>query len=869
MQIRSNSKQQQRASLASLQPWQLIGISDKDYTALVEKWSINEAQGAEVVSRIKAWLASDRNQELNLSGLGLTSLPPLPADLKKLNAANNLLSSLPEQLPPLLELNVRGNQLRRLPEELPTASLQMLNAVGNNLECVPANFHWLRPGCEIYMQGNSLLPDIQAPVGCFLDIDFLYELTLGSVTKVAAMLAEFPNAAGCIGSKGESPLLLAVQLCDMERVKLLISHPLTNVNQASQSGKTPLMVAIRRELDEIALLILQRPEIDLNKCSDQGDSALHLAVTLDRKVVVQRMLANVEIDPNQADSHGHTAMHLAILKNDLALFKLFLSCPLVNLHQLIKEGLSIIDLIAVEGHRPMLEALLDKVSVNQKWQQEMINDALVAAAANGQQQIVDLLLRKYRCNPDSLSNPCNSSAIGMAAQNGHIDIVRLLLHFNADPINQSEVSPPALHVAIAGRHKQVFELLLALPNMDPNTLDACGFTPLILAAQYGLSDYAVLLLQHKKIDINQTGNLGQTALLTAVLAGQQACFEQLMQDKRIDVNKASKNGHFPLYEACRLGLTAMVRQLISYKTIDLFAQQNDETTALNAAAQSGKSEIVEMLLDAMQAKRELTQMEILDSLVLCMVGGKIQVFQFLMERFRMTVHQKLPNGLTFLHLASKLGQPDFLYWLLKQGADPWQREVGGKLPLQLAAKNPEQKNGMNLLHLLMHGPGVQAIAGITEQREVVYAIGSYVIHTLTTVSEFLKKENFGEKFDSGFMADKKAKQSLAAARDLLNLLSGMKAGVLSTIFAAVALSSVEAFDLIPAEHPLLLQALAMSPDPDPESRARFYASIRDSMKLWDGEGIDGAGQGTFSVLGTMNLSRLPPLTRHIRNSWGI
>lgn len=872
MQIRSNSSQQLRAIAAPLHPWESIGISDKDYTALVDTWSVNEVQGTEAANRIKAWLASDRNQVLNLAGLGLTSLPPLHVDLKKLNAANNLLTSLPAHLPPLVELNVRGNQLKRLPEELPTASLQMLNAVGNNLESVPANFHWFRPGCEIYLEGNILLPDIQAPVGCLLDIDFFYELTMGSVIKVAASLAEFPNAASCIGSTGESPLLLAVQKSNIKLVKLLIAHPLTDVNRIDDSGNMPLISAILSGDDDMALLILQRPDIDINKCTSQGITGLHLAVTLGRTKVVQRMLASPEINPNQPDCRGQAAIHFLILKNDLTMFRLLLTCPQVNLDEPFANGTSIAGMIADVGHSEILESLLDKVAVNQERQQKMMSAALFSAAENGKLQIAVLLLRKYRCDPDSVGHDLGAPALCIAAQNGHIDVVKLLLRFNADPMKQGTNSPPALLQAMAGRNKKIFELLLALPQIDPNVPDASNdMTPLYYAAQLGLSDYAMLLMQHKKIDINRTSQLGQTPLLMAVLAGQQTIFEPLMQDVRIDVNKSGANGFTPLHAACLLGFATMARQLMSHEAIDLFGVQRDGAMALNASVKGDHLEIVEMMLDAMQAKRALAKLEMVHALGQCVMNGTIRTCRLLMERFGITVHDMLPNELTLLHLASRYGQPDIMHWLLEQGADASQRDFEGKLPLQRAAENEAPENGMNLLHLLKHGASVKMCGDINEQRKVVYAIGRFVINELITVSENLKQV---EQVDSISMTDNKAMQSkakkkLADAKELLNLLASMKADVLSTVFAAVALSSIEDYDFTPAEHPWLMQALDLQPARDPESRKGFYASVRKTMELWDGQGFDGAGRGLFSVLGTRELSRLPPLTRCLRERWGI
>ncbi len=91
-----------------------------------------------VAERIRVWVADgDAFQELDLSGLGLSSLPALPPTLRRLNARDNQLVTLPATLPDSLRvIDVSSNQLTSLPEHLP-AELQTLIATFNNLSDLP------------------------------------------------------------------------------------------------------------------------------------------------------------------------------------------------------------------------------------------------------------------------------------------------------------------------------------------------------------------------------------------------------------------------------------------------------------------------------------------------------------------------------------------------------------------------------------------------------------------------------------------------------------------------------------------------------------------------------------------------------------
>ena len=87
----------------------------------------------QATKRVRNWTSG----LLDLSWLGLTELPELPAGLTKLWCHNNLLTTLPETLPAgLTQLYCFHNLLTRLPDTLP-ASLTTLYCSGNQLTTLP------------------------------------------------------------------------------------------------------------------------------------------------------------------------------------------------------------------------------------------------------------------------------------------------------------------------------------------------------------------------------------------------------------------------------------------------------------------------------------------------------------------------------------------------------------------------------------------------------------------------------------------------------------------------------------------------------------------------------------------------------------
>lgn len=107
--------------------------------------------------RIRDWT---HGTVLNLCGLELTELPPLPAGLQRLYCYNNRLTTLPELPAELERLWCFNNQLTILPN-LP-AGLQVLGCSNNNLTTLPELPDGLR---ELYCQGNHLRVLPTLPVG--------------------------------------------------------------------------------------------------------------------------------------------------------------------------------------------------------------------------------------------------------------------------------------------------------------------------------------------------------------------------------------------------------------------------------------------------------------------------------------------------------------------------------------------------------------------------------------------------------------------------------------------------------------------------------------------------------------------------------
>ena len=123
----------------------------------------------------------------------------------------------------------------------------------------------------------------------------------------------------------------------------------------------------------------------------------------------------------------------------------------------------------------------------------------------------------------------------VASQDGHQQMVELLLNEKADPNIQHNDGTTALMVASEDGHQQVVELLLN-EKADPNIQHNDGATALMVASQNGHQQVVELLL-NEKADPNIQHNDGTTALMAASQNGHQQVVELLSATKSISRDK--------------------------------------------------------------------------------------------------------------------------------------------------------------------------------------------------------------------------------------------------------------------------------------------------------------------------------------------
>ncbi|KAG2503012.1 hypothetical protein JM18_009682 [Phytophthora kernoviae] len=217
--------------------------------------------------------------------------------------------------------------------------------------------------------------------------------------------------------------------------------------------------------------------------------------------------------------------------------------------------------------------------------------ALLCAAQNGHVDVVLLLLEQGADIEKTNGKGC--TALICAAQNGHEETVRNILEKGADIELATDDGYTPLIIAAQNDQAEVVQLLLE-KGADIEIADDNGYTSLIFAAQNGHADIVNIILDSGAA-IDTESNDGSTALLVATLFSQLRAVSSLV-DHGANVDFPDSSGKTSLMVAAQKG-DAAVMQLLLENEADVNAQAHNGNSVLVFAALGGHADCIEMLLD--------------------------------------------------------------------------------------------------------------------------------------------------------------------------------------------------------------------------------------------------------------------------------
>ena len=263
-------------------------------------------------------------------------------------------------------------------------------------------------------------------------------------------------------STAEAAFLEAVRDGYIEKVAVMLHCPKVSVNVREPTREdTALILAVRGGKDYIVDLLLRAKEevIDVNAQSKDGLTALVLAALNGRERAVELLLKHSATDPNLS----------ARTKNNSGWTALMYACQL--------------------GSREIVALLIAHDKINPNLKSNTGDTALIMACSAPTDEackegIVRLLLKGHSTKVDvNAQNNKGWSALIIAAKNGHVKVVQLLLETSKVNVNaQSLEGWTALMLAAWDGNESIVHALLKDPNTNVQGLQTnTGMTALDLA----------------------------------------------------------------------------------------------------------------------------------------------------------------------------------------------------------------------------------------------------------------------------------------------------------------------------------------------------------------------------------------------------
>lgn len=326
---------------------------------------------------------------------------------------------------------------------------------------------------------------------------------------------------------GTTPLLSAAHHGRTAVAARLIAAG-ADVRAPRKSGATPLYIAAQEGFVAIVSLLLDAcAEVDT--ALKVGATPLYIAAQNGHAEAVALLLAR-GASPAVARGAGTTALHAA--------------CN--------------------EGHAAVVACLLAAGADKFRTRGAGGQDALCIAAYHGSRDVVALLL----ASGQPYAAPALATPLAVAAQKGHLRVVRQLVRAGALPSLAAPARGPALYIAARSGHAHVVAFLLR-HGAEHGRGRFDGDTPLVVAARRGYLRVCRALVK-AGADCNLSPS-GEHPLLAAVAGGSLAVAELLLaHGARVDAVSAFERlpsyhiGDSPLHAACRRCDVPFVRLFLAH-----------------------------------------------------------------------------------------------------------------------------------------------------------------------------------------------------------------------------------------------------------------------------------------------------------------
>ncbi|MEM8523217.1 MAG: ankyrin repeat domain-containing protein [Bacteroidota bacterium] len=455
-------------------------------------------------------------------------------------------------------------------------------------------------------------------------------------------------------------LMQAIKDNDLEAVKTHLDKEI-DLNRKDKDGFTPLLLAAYKKHDLIAQIIVA-----------------HTAKEVDFQLNIEDK--SEERNFNDISPGDFELFMRAVDDGDIELVKYFLDKGGIDLNGMDEHQFTPLMLAASEDHPEIID-LLYRHGAKVNFMNRNGWTALIEAADEGSYASAVALLA-FGADVDVFEKEGGRSAIVMAASEGHLAILKLLLSADVDFSKYHD-----------------------------------GYTPLHGAAEEGHLSIVEILLE--KIDVNFTDHYRRTALSYAAEEGHFDIVKYLIA-QGADINIAQRSGRTPLSYAAEERQAEIVQFLLD-KGADASIKDEEDFTALDYAIDEAAVEVVNILAktDAGEAIIKANNSMLMEAIE----EGSIRTIESLLDAGA-DINGSNRNGWTPLIEAADEGNLRIVEFLVSRGANVNAASNIGWTPLMEAV---DEKSLNVVRYLIQKGANVNT-ATKGEFREGVGGGNYYIVH---------------------------------------------------------------------------------------------------------------------------------------------
>ncbi|KAK7396524.1 hypothetical protein VNO78_17593 [Psophocarpus tetragonolobus] len=222
--------------------------------------------------------------------------------------------------------------------------------------------------------------------------------------------------------------------------------------------------------------------------------------------------------------------------------------------------------------------------------------ALYVAAENGHLDIVKELIRYHDIGLAGFKARNGFDAFHIAAKNGHLEILKVLMELIPEiSLTVDLTNTTALHTAAAQGHIEVVNFLLETGSSLVTIAKSNGKTVLHSAARNGHVEIIKAILSKEPDIAIRIDKKGQTALHMAAKGQNLELVDELVKLNPSVANMVDAKGNTALHIATRKGRLLFVQKLLNCREIDTDIINKSGETALDTAEKNGRLEIASFL----------------------------------------------------------------------------------------------------------------------------------------------------------------------------------------------------------------------------------------------------------------------------------